>query len=65
MGCLSVRFICEASERTAIIFCVWERPYHLYYEFCAQNVTRSLREAQMELTVLLLMAHLQIFCTWL
>ena len=24
--CLSVRFIREASERTAIIFCVWERP---------------------------------------
>lgn len=58
MGCLSVRFICEANERTAIIFCVWERPLLPVLRvrvllFCAQNVTASLREAQMELTVFL------------
>jgi hypothetical protein len=70
MGCLSVRFVCEASERTAIIFCVWERPLLPVLRvqvllFCAQNVTPILREAQVELIVLLLMVHLRVFSTWL
>jgi hypothetical protein len=58
MRCMSVRVICEASERTAIIFCVWERPLLPVLRvqvllFRAQNVTPSLREAQMELIVFL------------
>jgi hypothetical protein len=70
MGCLSVGFICEASEGTAIIFCVWERPLLPVLRVqlllcCAQNVTPILHEAQMELTVFLQMVHLRIFCTWL
>jgi len=56
--CLSVRFICEAIARTAIIFCVWERPLLPVLRvqlllFCAQNVTPILHEAQIELIAFL------------
>jgi hypothetical protein len=46
---ISVCFICEASERTAIMFCVWERPLLpvlrvLGFLVCAKNITQSLRK---------------------
>lgn len=44
-----VCFICEASERTAIMFCVWERPLLpvlrvLGLLVCAKNIIQSLRK---------------------
>lgn len=46
---MSARFICEASERTAIMFCVWERPllpvlrYSGVALFCPKSDTKFTR----------------------